>query len=179
MERLVDFPSTRVAPVEVLASLRRLDPTIEAFWWGPRVFRAQDAKGATINVVKPCWIVGSVLPTEMALLKWGEAITRRWPYRHRPEMYGDIRMLMLRYRGFRPIILWPHRDLDSSVVNELELRNWYEQHYLREEIDRRYRETTMEDQLAGRQAHMAEAVQAEMKDIWKYVWKGRRSILVN
>ena len=181
MEHLVEFPATREAPEHVVGGLRALDPLAEVVWWGPREFLAQLPRGGGMTkVVKPCWIIGTVLPSDVGRAMWGRRLWRleRGGSRADPHRGDALRMSVLRYRGFRPALFWPHGDIDSAAVLEFQLMCWLDEHYRKEEIARRERETGG-DALEERQRRITEAVSLEMKDIWRYVWAGRRSVLVN
>lgn len=176
--KLIDYATTRDPPANVVADLRALDPRVEVVWFGLYGMPGHDAKGKDVTVFQPAWMVGHVYPDPEQLRLAIEGIRL---FQDAPApLRRDRRAFLwdLKYHGFHPTLIYPHGELDSGLVNEYRAYRWIKAHLLEEAVARACFDADLERGLEARRAMMAEIAKHDGRDVWKYVWKGRRSIVM-
>lgn len=179
LDRLVQFDATREPPADVLAALRQVDPRAEAVWWGLRAFPAKTRTGEDTQVWKPAWLVGLVYPDPKQFRQAMEGLELFAKAPEEKKAPNRIRLWDLKRQGFHPVMAWPSGVLDSGVVFDLAFRRWVRLHESELAERQALHDADTERGLERNIATMREINRAENPSIYRYVWKGRRSILVN
>lgn len=178
MQPRLDLPASREAPEHVLEGLRRVDPSVDVVWWGEHGFPAM-RNGQQTTVVGPAWLICAPAPSAGWLRE--KAGERLMMFAKAPVNRQDpdrIRPWLLRYKGWRPVMFIPARDLDYGVVEDFRAADWTHKHMntlIEEQLIARFGDDA---QLRARTEQMREIVKATMGDIWRYAMRGRRGVLV-
>lgn len=149
---LVDVPQTRTAPEAIRASLRALDPTAEvlSLGWGQ-------------------WVMGRVRPTDESVRIATRMLATYWQMepRARASKRGvqRYRLAHAGRQGFRPMMQYTLRDLDSRIVRDFQRAQWRMQHE-REDLFDAMERAGAEEQ-AQRRAMLGDLDAA--KDVVNYV----------
>lgn len=176
--KLIDLATPRDPSPDVVADLRRVDPRIEVVWFGLYGIPGTDARGKDVTVYKPAWMLGHVYPDPQLLR---EAIEGIRVFLEAPAPLRRDRRAMLwdlKYQGFHPTLIYPHGMLDSGIVNEYRAYCWTRDHLLEEAAAHAIFNSDLERGLEARRALMAEIAKYNAREVWQYVWKGRRSIVM-
>ena len=158
------------APPHVLEGLKAVNRTAELVPLGLREITVTTPSGLLVPTWAPVWLLGTVRPNEST---WNER--KRVPVRG-----GDSeRMWRLVCQGFRPygdISFIPGQDLNSEVVHAFRMREWLADHEFDKQLARRLSESDDTPHLLLNQQKMRDLAEAEGKDVWRFVFKGRRSV---
>lgn len=180
MERLFSFPEARTPPESILAELRAIDDRVDLTWLGLYGFAGKKPRnGEDTTIYKPAWMVGRVYddPEQRRQAADGLELFGHAPVER--KHLGRIRLWHLKYQGFHPTLIYPSGVLDGGLINDFQCFAWIRRHIHDIAIARAIYEADDERDLERRIEVIHDLNATNARDVWRYVWKGRRSILVN
>lgn len=130
MQPLVDFPSPRTCPDDVLQELRAIDPAAELVYAG---FGSITDPDTGEELFGPRWILGAVNADragrhkaldEIGRIRQRFALEMHIPGRERAHLLDRLRLLRLYAQGFAPIQTYLVRDPDGSIVRDFAFADW-------------------------------------------------------
>lgn len=130
-------------------------------------------------VYEPAWMVGVVRPDSRRRRNAAEGLElfRQAPVEKRAP--GRIRLWKLKYQGFRPVMIYPCRDADGGLVLDFAAHEWMVRHFYTELTDRVLHESDDERGLEERLGQIQKMIAGDARSVWQYIWRGRRSVLLN
>lgn len=174
MKNRIDLPSPRTPPPEILRGLREVDPAAELHWFeGP-------------GIGKPYWVLGVV--KDRNLTPGGNAARREAGARLIERAakrtlfpWGLHAMGTLMLHDFAFIVNW-EEDQDgplSALVEYFREADWqFRQDGGESRFNQHLDEAEMGPELRARQATARDMVTSDARAIYRYVFKGRRTVQV-
>ena len=160
MERLIEVPTIREAPADLVRGLRLLDQQLELIYLGW------------------CkWILGRVRPTDDSVRIANEMLRNYWalPPRARHTIRGirRYRFAIACLQGFRPIAEYMLTEPDSRIARDFERSRWLLDHATDESVEESFF-ADQEEKLAESKKEMGDEYRAKqvldygLKDTFSY-----------